>query len=451
MLVAIAAALAISANRASAAEEGQSLDWPAFLGPTNDGKSVETGIRTDWTEGLPLVWSAPLDESYAGPTVKSGRLFIADRTKDEVILFCLNAKTGEKIWQFAYKTGYVDKYGYNGGPRCSPVVDEERVYLFGPEGMLHAFTVDRGELVWSVDTAKKFGVLQNFFGVGSTPTLEGDLLIVQVGGSPPNSPELGAGDVKGNGSGIVAFDKQTGEVRYRLSNQLASYSSPIIRTINGKRRGLVFARGGLLGFDSVEGKELFFFPWRAPILESVNAANPVVMGDEVFISESYDVKQGGCLLSLANDRAEVIWRDKPRDNSMMCHFATPIYHEGYLYGCSSRHSSHAELRCIEWKTGKVAWSQPNLLWTQLLYVDGHFVVLNEEGVLRLVRASPKAYEEVAQWTPMEGSGLFAKPLLARPAWAAPVLSHGLLYLRGNHRLICVELVPNSNESAASPK
>ena len=185
---------------------------------------------------------------------------------------------------------FQDLYDYDNGPRCSPLIDDERVYLFGAEGMLHCLDVEHGKLIWKLDTAAEFGVIQNFFGVGSTPVVEGDLLIVQVGGSPAESKQAPPGRldlVVGNGSGIVAFDKKTGAVRYKITDELASYSSPKLATINGRRWCFVFARGGLVGFEPASGKVDFQFPWRASILESVNASNPVVVGDLVFISETY--------------------------------------------------------------------------------------------------------------------------------------------------------------------
>src|SRR5262249_55102080 len=161
----------------------------------------------------------------------------------------------------------------------------DRVYAYGAEGVLHCLRVADGKPLWKVDTAAEFNVIQNFFGVGSTPVVEGDLLIAQVGGSPKGSNPEEFTKLKGNGSGIVAFDKYTGKIRYRISDELASYSSPVLATINGRRWCFVLARGGLVGFEPASGKVDFHFPWRADSLESVNASNPVVVGDHVFISE----------------------------------------------------------------------------------------------------------------------------------------------------------------------
>ena len=268
-------------NRPRQARAGS--DWPYFLGPTADSKSTETGILAPWPEvGPPLLWQLPLGTGYGMPTIADGRLYQFDRLDDQARLRCLDRRTGKELWQFNYDTDFEDLYGYDNGPRCSPVLDDGRVYLFGAEGMLHCLDAAAGKLLWKIDTAEKFGVIQNFFGVGSTPVIEGDLLIVQIGGSPSDSKLAPPGRldlVEGNGTGIVAFDKRTGEVKYAITDQLASYAGPKLATIDGRRWCFVFARGGLVGFEPASGKVDFEFPWRAKVLESVNASNPVVVGN----------------------------------------------------------------------------------------------------------------------------------------------------------------------------
>ena len=408
-------------------------DWPGFLGPTGDSVSSEKGIiAPESKEGLRIVWQRRLAESYAMPSISRGRLFLFDRVRDNARLTCLKSETGDELWTFEYPTFFQDNYGYNGGPRCCPVVDGDRVYIFGPEGMLHCLKSADGKLVWKVDTAKDFGVINRFFGVGSTPVIEGDLLLVQVGGSPAGSGKVSTASLKPNGTALVAFDKYTGTVRYKAGDDLSSCASPVLATIGGRRWCFLFARSGLLGLDPASGKIDFHFRWRASALESVNASNPVVVGDRVFISETYG--PGSALLKIKPGTCEEVWTDadRPRDKSMQCHWMTPIHVAGYLYGCSGRHSDNAELRCIELATGEVMWSEPNLKRTSLLLVDGHFVCLAEDGVLRLLKVNPAKYDEVAQLT---------LPDLRYPCWAAPILAHGLLYVRGRDRLFCFELIP----------
>jgi outer membrane protein assembly factor BamB len=414
-------------------------DWGPFLGPTGDGKSPEKGLLAPWPAGGPrIVWQRALGTGYAAVAVERGRCFVFERVGGKARASALKSETGEELWRFEVPTEYEDMYGYNNGPRCAPVADGDRVYVFGADGVLLCLKAADGALVWKKDTTAEYGVKQNFFGVGSAPLVEGDLLLVQVGGSPPGSPGVHTGQTEPNGTALVAYDKRTGEVRWKLGDDLASYASPVTATIGGRRWGFLFARSGLLAFDPATGKADFSFPWRARMLESVNASNPVVVGDEVLISECYQV--GGALLRVrAGAPPEPIWADgRRRDPSLATHWMTPIHVDGFVYGSSGRHTQNAELRCVEWKTGKVRWSVPNLTRASLLHVDGHFVVLGEDGVLRLVRVDPEKYVEVSKAL---YSGPEGRPLLEYPAWAAPVLAQGLLYVRGKDRLLCLEAVP----------
>lgn len=417
-------------------------DWPGFLGPRGDGTSSEKGIAKVVTgsHALPVLWQLELGASYGAVCVSRGRVLVFDRENKSARLRCLNSETGTQIWKFEYPINYEDMFGYNNGPRCMPVTDGRLVYIYGPQGKLHCLRLLDGKLVWKVDANDDYGVVTNFFGVGSTPAIFRDLLIVMVGGSPDDSQGLGAGalgEVEGDESGIVAFDRMTGEERYRITNELASYASPRIQKIGDRDWAFAFARGGLVAFEPGTGKVDFEFPWRAKILESVNASSPVVVGDEIFITETYG--PGGCMLRVTPGKHEVVWRDKERarERALPAHWNTPIHYEGAMYGSAGRHSSPAELRCVDWKTGKVRWSQPGLTRSSLMFVDGHFVCLGEDGTLRLIKASPEKYDEVAELKLMADGNPVA---LEYPAWAAPVLSHGLLYVRGKDKLVCAELL-----------
>jgi outer membrane protein assembly factor BamB len=344
------------------------------------------------------------------------------------------------VWKFEYPTAYEDYYGYDPGPRACPVVDGDRVYLHGVEGMLHCVNAVDGKEVWKVDSKAKYHFHQNFFGVGSVPLVEGDLLIVPVGGSPPGSRPADLRAVKGNGSAIVALDRKTGAVRYAFGDELASYSSPIVTVVGGKRIGLYFARGGLLGFDPQAGKQLFHYRWRSRLEESVNAANPVVAGDTVLISECYE--KGSACLKLAGDSVKELWTDADKgrgEQALMAHWCTPIVEGGFVYGCSGRHANEGDLRCIELATGEVKWVERRTTRCTLTRIDGHLLSFAETGELRLIKINPAKYEEVARWE---------VPGLTYPSWAMPVVSRGRLYLRGKdetsrdgHRLVCFELIP----------
>lgn len=420
-------------ERAKPSREGS--DWSHFLGPTSDNVSTEKAILTAWPRaGLKILWQTPLGTGYAPPSVFEGKLLHIDAHDSVARLVCRNAETGEQIWNFDYPFQYEDQYGYDNGPRCCPVIHDGRVYTHGVEGVLHAIDFKTGEKLWKYDTREKHRFHQNFFGVGSTPIVEDDLLIVAVGGSPKGPRPADFLDAKPNGSGIIALDRKTGDEKYVALDDLASYSSPMVATIHDKRVGLYLARAGLVAFDPKTGKQFFRFPWRSKLLESVNAANPLVVGDSILISECYG--PGSVCLKVKPDLTGVteIWSDKEKDRedrSLACHWNTPIHHDGFVYGSSGRHENEGDIRCISLATGEIAWREKRATRCSFLKVDGHILSLSERGELRLFKLDGKKFDEVAK---METD-------LLPPCWAPPVLSRGLLYIRGKDRLLCLELIP----------
>jgi len=416
------------------------MDWNDFLGPNRNGKSEEKINITPWEKkGPPVLWSNEIGTSYGAPTIADGKVFVFARYADMARLTCLDSNNGNELWLYEYPTDYEDMYGYNNGPRSCPVVDEDRVYIFGAEGELHCVNTKNGKRIWKVDTASKFNVVQNFFGVASTPAIEGELLIVHAGGSPKGTPKdiwESNGNPKPNGSGIVAFNKRTGKVVYQIADELASYASPVIATINGRRWGFSFLRGGLVGFEPDTGNIDFHYPWRSSKIESVNASCPVVVDDLVFISESYGI--GSSVIQVRPGGYDVVWKDErnSRNRAMELHWNTAIHHEGYLYGSSGRHSGGADLRCIELKTGIIMWKQNVNERASLLWVNDYFIFLGEYGRLMLLKCTPEKPELISVAVPTDENG---NQLINYPAWAAPVLSDGRLYVRGKDRLVCFQL------------
>ena len=436
-------------------------DWPGFLGrdrePVSEETGIlsvsETGIRRDWPPaGPPVVWHVAAGEGYSAPSIARGRLFLFDRAGDRARLRALASETGKELWSSDYPTEYEDAFEYSNGPRAAPLVDDDRVYVHGVDGKLRCHRVLDGQVLWERDLEPEYGVITNFFGAASTPLVWGDLLLVVVGGSPPGDGyDIHQGRVTPSGSGMVAFDKRTGEERWRSVDELASYSSPLVRTLHGRERVVWLARSGLVLLDPENGAIDLQVPFRARKVYSVNGATPVVRAAaggaeqraEVFLTESYEL--GGLLLRIAPDlrSAEAVWRDPRRrsDQAMATHWMTPAERDGILYGSSGENSGNAALRAVEWATGKVRWSQPGLNRSTVLLVDGHLVVLTEYGRLLLVEATPEAYREKASVElrgTVEGE---ERPLVRFPAWQAPVLAHGLLYLRGKDLLVALELIP----------
>lgn len=418
-------------------------DWPRFLGPTHDMASTETNLLTNLPPGGPrLVWEMEKGDGYAAPSVAGDRLVLFHRVGDEAVVDCLNALDGRRYWRFASPTAYHDRYGYNHGPRCSPVIAGDAVFTYGADGQLHCLDLNTGKVRWQRDILKEFKLKQNFFGVGSTPLVEGDKLIVNVGA--PGGPC------------VAAFDTATGKLIWGTGNEWGpSYASPVPATINGQRRVFVFAggesdppTGGLLEIDPADGKVVNKFPWRGRRYESVNASSPVIFSNRVFISECY-----GAGSALVAD-GKAIWTN-PKTGT---HFITPVVKDGYLYGVVGHGPGDAWLTCLDLQTGKEMWrTKPT--WTEviegpggqqkttlgtarcsLVLVDGRCLCLGEYGDLLWLDLNPQGYRELSR------TRLFT----ARDTWTPPALSGGLLYVCQNThdhftgkppRLLCYDLRP----------
>ena len=435
-------------------------DWGGFLGPTGNGRSSLEGMPVPWPAAGPrIVWHCEVGEGYCGPAVALGRCVICDRVGQEIRVRCLAAETGGELWQQRYPTNYVDTFGYDGGPRAAAVIAADAVLTFGPEGRLECRSLTDGESRWRVDTSTAYNVVQNFFGVSTAPLVvdvgKERLVIVQVGGSPPGSvaPSPERLDlVKGLDSGLVAFDLATGRECWRSSDQLASYSTPVQATIGGRDRLLAWMRDRFLVVDPATGKVQADFRWRADELFSVVAASPVVDGDEILLSETYG--PGSVLLAVTAAGLQPVRQDPAGSRpsrSLKAHWSTPVLHDGHLYGSSGRNAGDTLLVCADWKTGAVRWSEAGLGRSSITWVDGHLIVLGEFGDLVLVKASPDRYEEVsrarlvAAATDTQNASRDAKQgreaeLLVAPCWAAPVIARGYLFVRGQGRLVCLDLL-----------
>lgn len=433
-------------NPRKLARDARTEDWPCFLGPRHNAVSGETKLLRAFPKAGPVVvWEMRKGTGYSSPSIAGAYLVYLHRTGDSERVECLHPETGQRYWQFAYPTAFEDRYGYNNGPRASPVLDGERVYTYGAEGKLHCLRLSTGQLLWKRDLAVEFKVPQDFFGTAATPLVEGDALIINLGA--PKGPS------------IAAFHKLTGRLLWGAGRDWGpSYASPVPATMHGKRIIFVFAggesqppSGGLVAVDAASGELLFSVPWRSRSYESVNAANPVVLGNQVFVSASY--RTGGAMVEVLPDfKPRVAWTSP----EIGTHFNTAVQKDGYLYAFDGRNEPDAALVCVEWQTGRVAWRK-TLEWEEsintngqvrkqalgtyrgtLLSIDGSFLCLGELGHLLWLDLNPKACTEVAR------AWLFA----ARESWSLPVVCRGLLYVsqhtrdvmnQTSPRLVCYDL------------
>ncbi|HXG47903.1 MAG TPA: PQQ-binding-like beta-propeller repeat protein [Methylomirabilota bacterium] len=405
-----AGAILLVAQRSSGADES----WPQFLGPDRNGVYAGPPLAARWPEEGPrVVWRREVGAGFSGPVVSGERLILFHRRGGDEVIECIDRTSGRTLWKTNYATRYRDDFGFDDGPRATPTLASGWVYTLGAEGKLCGMDLGSGAVRWSVDTQKEFGARKGFFGLACSPWVEGDLVIVQVGGE--------------NGAGIVAFERTTGRVRWKATEDEAGYSSPVGATVAGKRLIWCFTREGLIAMAPMDGTVWHRFPWRARMHASVNAAVPLVVGDEVFVSASYGT--GAALLRVNAGGLETVWSG---DTALSVHYATPVYRAGYLYGVHGRadpgFSPSPSLRCVEWKTGRVRWTKEGLGAGTVMLAGDRLLFLSDRGELIVAAAEPDGYREMGR------SHILGGEVRAHPALAA-----GRLYARNRTHLISVDL------------
>jgi outer membrane protein assembly factor BamB len=387
----------------------QAADWPQFLGPTSNGVSTETDLLPTWgAKGPPRLWEKEVGEGFSGPVVAGDTVVLLHRVGNEEVVEALDAATGKGRWRFAYPARYRDAFGKGDGPRATPAVAAGRVYTLGAEGRLHCLDLATGKKVWERSLATEYRPPPSFFGVGTSPLVEGDLVLVNVGARQ---------------AGVVAFQKDTGQQVWVATDHEASYASPVAATIDGVRHVFFFTREGLVSVDPANGRVRFSKRWRSRMQASVNAASPLVVGDQIFLSASYGT--GAVLLRVRKDAVDEVWSG---DDVLSCHYVTSIHHAGFLYGFDGRQESGTQLRCVEWKTGKLRWTRPGFRCGPMILAEGNLIVLSEDGELCLIEATPEAYREKARAL-----------VLGKPCRAPMALAEGRLFARDNQRLVCWNL------------
>jgi outer membrane protein assembly factor BamB len=381
-----------------------------LLGPNRDGASAETGLNWAWpTGGPPAAWEKGVGAGFAGVAVAGGKVILFHRVGGDELVQQYDAATGAEGWKFSYPTTYVDDFGFDPGPRATPVIAGGRVFTLGPAGDLHAIDAASGMKIWGKNVLAAYKAGKGYFGAASSPVFADGKLLVNVGG---------------RGAGIVAFDPATGNEVWKATDDAAGYSSPTVATVGGRTLAVFLTRAGLQALDPKTGAVAYSYPWRSRLDASVNAATPLVRGGDVFLTASYGT--GAVLLRPRGAELDEVWSN---DRSLSCHYNTPVEVGGFLYGIHGRQEGGAaELRCVEWKTGAVKWAKEQFGCASLVVVDGGLLAVTEHGELIRFNADPARYEERGRAAVLTG--------VTR---AAPALADGRLYVRDEKRLVCVKL------------
>ncbi len=394
-------------------------DWPQWRGPQRDGIAPAGAIRTDWDKNPPKqLWSAPCGGGYSSFAVVADRLYTQDRTEDGERVLCLNATTGQPIWEHKYLADYSSmRAGFATGPRATPTVVGNRVYAVGAAGKFVCLEAPKGggapRLVWEHDLMAEFEARIPMWGVACSPLVEGNLVIVQPGG---------------RGGSVVAFDRETGDLKWKAAKNPSGYSSPVAATVGGVR--LIFAlTGDALLCIRADGELMDNYPWKTDHFG--NIATPLVVNDYAFISSGYNK---GCALLRANvvgDRVKLEEVYARNNRVLRSHHATPVFKDGFLYGFDGTRSTLP--RCVDLRKGQEVpgWGESGEVKSGTLILAGrHLIAFGERGDLSLIEAKPEEFNPIATVP----SGVKGAEL-----WALPVLLNGKLYLRGNDRIVCLDV------------
>lgn len=384
----------------------QAGDWPQFLGPNRDNSTPET--VAPWKGDLKPVWAKPVGEAHSSPVVAGGVVyaFYQPKGKNADALAAFDAKTGELKWEQSYDRPEF-KPLFGNGPRGTPSVSNGKVFTYGGTGVLARWDAKTGKVDWKVDALKEFGAKNLFFGTSASPLVAGDKVVALVGGK---------------GAGVVALDAKTGATAWKATDDPSSYASPTL--INEQVVALTGSNVRALGTD---GKPLWEVPFKDRLNES--STTPLSAGGLIFASS---VTAGSIAVKVTDGKAEKVWENK----ALTCYFSTPVVVGEYLYmvnGKASLANASITLRCVELKTGKVAWEKADVGKYHAAILrcgpagNESLLMLDDNGSLTLFAADPKGYKELA------------KSKVCGTTWAHPALVDGRLYLRDEKELLCFEL------------
>ena len=426
-------------------------DWPRWLGPQGDSVWRETGILEEFpVEGLKLRWKKEIAGGYSGPSVSEGKVFVTDWVPDPIggqpkilnqgpipknqnfvrklhpgteRILCLEEKSGKLLWKHEYKCDYTSVATYAIGPRCAPIVADEFVYCLGAEGDLLCLETASGKPVWSKNFVRDFGLKIPEWGVASHPLVDGKNLICIVGGKE---------------STCVAFDRRTGEVRWKSgSASKPGYSTPVIFEWGGRRQLLVWHADAVDSLDPDNGRRIWTVPFQSTFAMSIGV--PRKSGNRIFVMcfagmcAAIDVAENG-------QSARLAWKGN-RNKGMDGVMNTPFLQDGCIYGCGNG----GRYVCADlddgqqrWTTYQAASSQRPIQWGNVFTVKhaDRFFLFNDKGELIIARMNPGGYQELGKTRIIEPTHQVGRRKLV---WTHPAFANRSIYVRNDREIRCYSL------------
>ncbi len=420
----------LSSNFASAE------DWPHWMGPTRDNRwAADNIVRRFPVDGPKQLWSTPVAGGYAGPAVVGDRVYLMDFVTDADVkvsnfqrkeykgqerVVCLDASNGKVLWRHSYPV--TTSVSYPAGPRCTPVVEGDLVYVLGAEGNLKCIAASNGEVFWSHDLREEYSTKSALWGYAGHPLIDGDKLITLVGGE---------------GSHTVAFDKKTGKEIWRYGNAPEQgYSPPTIIEAAGKRQLILMSPKAISSVDPETGEEFWAKDYEATSGSII--MTPLKVDNHLFVG-GYANRNLMLELSDGKPGAKVLFQDKPKLGISPVN-VQPFLEGNLIYGMHQT----GELMAIDIPSGERLWQTAKPLAERPVGSGTAFIVQNkdvyflfcETGELVIARLTPEGYQELDRVMVIEPTGdAFGRKV----AWNPPAYANGRVYLRNDERCICLEL------------
>jgi outer membrane protein assembly factor BamB len=380
--------------------------WTDFRGPGRDGRYDDAAIKTSWpAQGLPLLWKQPVGGGYASFVIAEGRAFTIEQRRNQEVVAAYDAGTGRELWTHGWAGEFRESMGGD-GPRATPTWHDGRIYALGAAGELRCLEAKTGKLIWNRNILSDNGASNLQWGMAASPLIVDDKVIVLPGGT--------------SGKSVVAYNRLTGAPVWKALNDEASYTSPMLVTLAGRRQVLIVTANRAVGVAPEDGALLWEYPWGNSA--SINVSQPIIVNsNRFFISAGYG--KGAALVEVNGSGKALAARAVWENNSMKNKFNSSVLHNGYVYGLDE-----GILTCIDVTSGERKWKGGRYGYGQVILASGHLIVTTETGEIALVRAAPDQYTEVAKFNALEGR-----------TWNNPAISDGRLLVRNATQMACYNL------------
>ncbi len=373
---------------------GSAKDWPQWRGPDRNGLSTEKGWLEQWpTAGPAIAWKAQVGLGFSSFVIAHGRAFTAGHAEGKDTVFCFDAATGKVVWKHSYPSELGDKF-FDGGTTGTPTLDGDRVFWLGRWGDTFCFNAADGKIIWSKNVQQETKARLPDWGFTGAPLVQGGNLMLNVGDAG------------------LALDKQTGAIVWQSAPKSAGYSTPQPFRQGGDLLVVIGSGQSYVAVNVADGKEAWRIRWLTQY--GVNAADPILDGDRVFLSTGYG--KGAGLFKLGGATPEEVWKSK----ALRTQLNGAVLYQGHLYAVDGDTTEKASLKCLDFATGAEKWAQPGFGSGGISIADGKIIALSGTGDLIIAPASPDGFKPTAR-----------AQVLGGKCWTAPVLADGRIYCRNS--------------------